>query len=102
MRLLKSLVLTIPVLALSVMGARDAHACGGCFVQQTENTQVTGHRMILSVSKEQTTLWDQIEYSGEPESFGWVLPTKGIVTIDLSSDALFETCTQVILSEELW
>lgn len=71
-----------------------AHACGGCFVQQTENTQVTGHRMVLSVSKTQTTLWDQISYSGNPSEFAWVLPIHGQVDIGVSSDALFSLLDQ--------
>src|SRR5262245_57075603 len=59
--------------------ASDAAACGGCFTtvvegQQGEGTQVSGHRMILSVRKDATSLWDQITYVGEPESFAWVLP----------------------------
>jgi hypothetical protein len=82
-------------LACSLTLSRDADACGGCFVQQSENTQVTGHRMILSVSKDQSTLWDQIQYSGAPESFAWVLPVKGLATIGLSSDALLETLEQL-------
>jgi hypothetical protein len=45
--------------------------------------------MLLSVSKTETTLWDQITYSGNPSSFAWILPTKGLVEVGLSSDALF-------------
>ena len=71
-------------------GARDASACGGCFVGESQSTQVTGHKMILSISSSQTTLYDQIQYSGNPSSFAWVLPIKGVATIGLSSDALFE------------
>ena len=102
MRFTKPLLLSIPVLALALSHANDASACGGCFhepaIQQSENTQVTGHKMILSVSQTQTTLWDQVSYMGEPSSFAWVLPIKGIVDIGLSSDALFqslENATQV-------
>jgi hypothetical protein len=83
------------MLALSAMTSHDAHACGGCFVSQSESTQVTGHRMILAVSQTQTTLWDQITYSGDPADFAWILPIKGQVDIELSSDALFETLDQV-------
>jgi MYXO-CTERM domain-containing protein len=94
MRLSKLLLLSVPALALSLSEIRDAAACGGCFgpppEQESEATQVTGHRMILSVSKTQTTLWDQITYSGAPSSFGWVLPIKGMVDVGLSSDALFQ------------
>jgi len=106
MRLSNALLLSIPVLALSASHAGDASACGGCFhedpnITQSESTQVTGHKMILSVSTTQTTLWDQISYMGNPSSFAWVLPIKGIVTVGLSSDALFqnlEVSTQVSIS----
>lgn len=70
----------------------DARACGGCFHPPTEvPTVVTDHRMILSISKEQTTLYDQIRYSGEPSAFAWVLPISGAgdVVVGLSSDAVF-------------
>ncbi|AKU96413.1 hypothetical protein AKJ09_03077 [Labilithrix luteola] len=46
--------------------------------------------MILSISKDQSTLYDQIKYSGAPESFAWVLPISGTVTVGLSSDAVFQ------------
>jgi hypothetical protein len=78
-----------------------AEACGGCFVSQSENTQVTGHRMALSVSMDQTTLYDQITYTGDPESFAWILPIRGQVDVGLSSDALFatlESMTQVTIN----
>jgi MYXO-CTERM domain-containing protein len=80
--------------ALSALSPGEAHACGGCFVQQSENTQVSGHRMILSISPEATTLWDQITYDGNPESFGWVLPIKGTVDVGISADALFQVLDQ--------
>src|SRR5262245_15072489 len=86
-----TLVFFAPLVAVTVMSARDASACGGCFVPPDANTQVTGHRMVLSVSPTETTLWDQIVYSGDPESFAWVLPTKGVVEIGISSDLLFNT-----------
>jgi hypothetical protein len=77
-----------------VAEARDASACGGAFtvsnIVESQVTQVTGHRMILSISTNQTTLYDQIQFSGDPSSFAWVLPVKGVATVGLSSDALFE------------
>src|SRR5262249_49367638 len=94
MRILKALLLSLPLSLLAVTHAPDAAACGGCFGPPTEITQVTGHKMILSVSKTQTTLWDQITYSGNPSSFGWILPIKGTVDVALSSDALFQALEQ--------
>ncbi len=80
------------LIALTVYAAqeRDAEACGGCFVPEGVNTQVTAHRMVLSISQTETTLWDQIVYTGEPESFAWVLPTRGVVEVGLSADAMFQ------------
>src|SRR5690349_10531233 len=89
MKLRHALLLSIPVVALALTGASDASACGACAPPTGEPTQVTGHRMLLSISQQQTTLWDQIEYAGEPSSFAWILPIKGQVDVGLSSDALF-------------
>jgi hypothetical protein len=80
----------VPGLALAA--ERDAKACGGCFGPPTEsNDVVTDHRMVLSLSPQQTTLYDEIKYSGSPSSFAWVLPIAGQVTIGLSADAVFDT-----------
>jgi hypothetical protein len=69
----------------------DANACGGCFIPTENPTVVTDHRMILSVSKEQSTLYDQIKYSGSPSQFAWVLPIVGTVEVGLSADIVFQT-----------
>jgi hypothetical protein len=82
--------------ALVAMAARDSKACGGCFHEATSQngTVVTDHRMVFSVSPTQTTLYDQIKYSGSPSSFAWVLPVHGQVTVGLSSDLLFQALDQ--------
>jgi hypothetical protein len=64
----------------------DARACGGCFAPEAEGSVVTDHRMILSISPQQTTLYDQIRYRGNPSSFAWVLPISGSAKIGLSAD----------------
>lgn len=76
--------------AMTLVTVRAAEACGGCFVPATENTVVTGHRMALSISMTQSVLWDQIQYSGNPEEFSWVLPVKKGARIELANDAWFE------------
>lgn len=89
MKLSNMMIVAAPALALTMAWSPRTEACGGCFVPPEEDTQVTGHRMILSVGKEQTTLYDQIEYSGDPAEFAWVLPIKGQVTLGVSSDLVF-------------
>lgn len=79
---------------LAVLGQADvASACGGCFheppLPMGEPSQVTGHRMIQVISNTESTLYDQITYSGDPASFAWVLPVKGLVEVGLSSDIVF-------------
>ena len=47
--------------------------------------------MLLAVSTTQSTLYDQIQYSGSPSSFAWVLPIHGVVQVGLSADVLFDS-----------
>jgi uncharacterized protein DUF2330 len=91
--------------ALALAIERDAAACGGCFQPPPPPSQstsdITDERMLLAVSTQQSTLYDQITYSGSPSSFAWVLPIHGTVDIGLSADVLFDsmdtlTQTQVI------
>ena len=86
----------VTVAALSRAGEREAEACGGCFHPPNENASgITDHRMILSMSPQQTTLYDQIHFTGSPSSFAWVLPIKGAVTVGLSADSMFTTLDAV-------
>lgn len=87
--------------AAGLLFASDADACGACVVPATDPTVVTGHRMALSISPDQTVLWDQIQYAGDPAEFAWVLPVKEGAKIEVASDAFFEaleaaTTVQVI------
>jgi hypothetical protein len=82
----------------------DAHACGGCFhgpppASQTV-TVITDHRMVFSISPQQTVLWDQVEYSGAASDFAWVLPVKPGARIELSQDAWIaslDAATQTVI-----
>ena len=77
-------------LGLGLAEPQEAKACGGCFAPQDPPTVVTGHRMVMSVSPTQSVLWDQIQYSGEPEDFAWVLPVKAGARVEASTAAFFE------------
>jgi hypothetical protein len=100
---------TIIVAALAAASAlaaeREARACGGCFHPPTQTvSDITDERMLLATSTTQSTLYDQIQYSGSPSSFAWVLPIQGTVTVGLSADVLFDsidtlTATQIVPPE---
>jgi Uncharacterized protein conserved in bacteria (DUF2330) len=53
-----------------------AEACGGCFNPPSAVQVVTDHRMVLSLSRDRTVLWDQFRYSGNPSDFSWILPIR--------------------------
>ena len=90
MRVALSLIAGLGLTVAASLVAPHAEACGGCFPPPGEqNSVVTDHRMILSVSKAQTTLYDQIQYQGSPSEFAWVLPISGTVDVGLSADSLF-------------
>ncbi|WP_437595943.1 DUF2330 domain-containing protein [Sorangium sp. So ce590] len=89
LRLFSLLALAVPFATL--LPPREALACGGCFAPTTETTVVNAHRMVLSLSPVQSVLWDQIQYAGDPSEFAWVLPVKPGATIEVGSDAWFET-----------
>ncbi len=63
-------------LALATLAPDLAHACGGCFAPPQAVQVVTDHRMVLSISAQRTTLWDQFGYTGRPEDFSWILPIR--------------------------
>jgi hypothetical protein len=90
MRIIHGAALVATAIA-SLLAARPVSACGGCFHVPTPEqvTVVTGHRMAFSISPQQSVLWDQIEYSGSPSSFAWVLPVRAGAQIQLSHDELF-------------
>lgn len=92
-----SVAFAVAIGAVAAGHSRVALACGGCFVPPPPPTQpndpgtvVAAHRMLLSVSPDQTILWDQIQYTGAPTEFAWVLPVKPGARIELGSDALFD------------
>jgi hypothetical protein len=45
--------------------------------------------MAFSISPQQSVLWDQIQYSGSPQDFAWVLPVHAGAQIQLSHDEFF-------------
>ncbi len=92
-------------LSLALLGAGltvvpgDAGACGGCFAPPGAAQVVTDHRMVLSLSTAQTTLWDQFQYAGNPEDFSWILPIRYTdrTRVQLASDDFLTLLTNVLV-----
>lgn len=87
----------LSVVCASALAAGDVFACGGCFHPPPDPTRsvqrgasvVTNHRMVLSLSTTETTLWDQISWAGAPEDFVWALPLSNVraARVAVSDDA---------------
>jgi MYXO-CTERM domain-containing protein len=99
---------SLPFVLLSVLilaWDSPARACGGCFHQPPAPNEVesviTDHRMVFSISTEQSILWDQIRYSGAPSEFAWVLPVHQGAELQLSHDewiAALDASTATVIS----
>jgi hypothetical protein len=79
----------VPITALALCALtepRDAAACGGCFHPAVDpgGSVVTDHRMVFEITSQETILWDQVRYAGDPKEFAWVLPVRAGSKIELS------------------
>lgn len=82
----------VMVLGLSCTFAaapRDAEACGACYTSVTESTVVNDHKMALKITNQQTILWDQITYTGNPKEFAYVVPARPGTKLEASNDGFF-------------
>jgi hypothetical protein len=83
----------LPLLS-AVFSSADARACGGCFHPENQppgqGSVVLAHRMALSISPDASVLWDQVQYTGSPGDFAWVLPVRPGARLEVASDAWFE------------
>jgi hypothetical protein len=89
--LARSLGLALALAAASVplLAVSDAEACGACFAPVGASSQVTSHRMAFALSTARTVLWDQVQYTGNPSEFGWVLPIAAKVDVGVSTEDFF-------------
>ncbi len=63
-------------------------ACGGFFCQLLPIDQA-GEQIVFSKEGSQITTMVRIQYAGEAENFGWVLPVPNTPELSLGSDAVF-------------
>ena len=96
---MKTHLLALLVGGISVgtwLDAAEARACGACFHAGTDTSTsfVTDHRMVVSISPQQTVLWDQVKYTGNPSEFAWVLPVRDGTRVELARNEWIETLDQ--------
>lgn len=74
----------------SLLSAQPASACGGFFCNNVQPVNQAAERIIFAVGDDGTvTATIQIQYSGDAESFAWVLPVAGSPEVRVSSNLAF-------------
>jgi MYXO-CTERM domain-containing protein len=81
----------LAALAASTFVAPPAYACGGFFCDNSQPVNQAAERIIFTHGADgAVTAIIQIQYSGEADSFAWVLPVAGNPTVGVSSNAAFQ------------
>ncbi len=83
----RALGIATALLVATAMHERSAEACGACYASLSESTVVNDHKMALSISPNQTILWDQISYSGSPKEFAYVVPVRPGARVEASRES---------------
>jgi hypothetical protein len=73
----------------------EAHACG-CVAAPNPSVPIVqaGERIIFAVEDGVVTAHIQIQYSGDPEQFAWLVPMPSLPTLELGTDEIFQTLIQ--------
>src|SRR5712691_739431 len=82
-----SLVIALSVL-VSLVQPGPAAACGGFFCTTVPVDQ-SAERIIFAMDQGQVTTWVQINYSGSPDNFAWVLPVPNVPKLAPGTMATF-------------
>jgi hypothetical protein len=78
-------------LIATLAGQPAAHACGGFFCNNAQPVNQAAERIIFSTAADGTvTATIQIQYSGDAETFAWVLPVAGSPEVRVSSNLAFQ------------
>lgn len=90
-RFLASALAASGALAATLAGQPAAHACGGFFCNNAQPVNQAAERIIFSTAPDGTvTATIQIQYSGDADSFAWVLPVAGSPDVRVSSNLAFQ------------
>lgn len=90
-RLLAPALAASGALIATLAGQPAAHACGGFFCNNAQPVNQAAERIIFSTAADGTvTATIQIQYSGDAETFAWVLPVAGSPEVRVSSNLAFQ------------
>lgn len=76
------------LLAVGLLSAPRAEACGGFFCSQAPIDQA-GERIVFGVSGNSVEAHIQIQYQGEASKFAWVVPVQARPDLSIGSAQLF-------------
>lgn len=87
-----SAVLGATTIALAMVPG-DARACGGTFCDagpQPMPVDQSGENILFVWDEGQIEAHIQIQYQGEAQQFGWVIPLQGLPEFEVGSEPLFQ------------
>jgi hypothetical protein len=91
-----ALVGAVALLALAGPGRTPAaHACG-CFAPPNPSVPIvqSGERILFAMKDGVVTAHIQVQYSGDPEEFAWLVPMPSLPTLELGVDEMFQALFQ--------
>ena len=71
----------------------SAHACGGTFCDagpQSMPVDQTGENILFVIEDGRVEAHIQIQYTGNPEQFAWIVPVMATPEVSVGSDQLFQ------------
>ncbi|MBX7191965.1 MAG: DUF2330 domain-containing protein [Sandaracinaceae bacterium] len=90
-RLLAPTLAASGALIATLVGQPAAHACGGFFCNNAQPVNQAAERILFSTADDGTvTATIQIQYSGDADTFAWVLPVAGSPEVHVSSNLAFQ------------
>ena len=87
-----ALVSVLAAPALWLAAPSSAQACGGTFCDAGPSVMPvdqTGENVMFVVADGQVEAHIQIQYTGDPERFAWIVPVMAEPTVEVGSDLLF-------------
>ncbi len=76
-----------------VLASTPAWACGGFFCS-TQPVDQSAERILYIQHEGKITVHVQISYSGDDDSFSWILPVQAVPKLGIGSDSVFQVLEQ--------